>query len=238
MAIDPIYISLDGVPEFQMLGGEASLSPETRARLDAVRRSPGVAYADVRSLKDDALRAVYDRFMSAGAGGRRRPRADGVREISYGVALVAGRLRAVSRAARASRASRVVDVGSGAAGARAGRARSRPRGTGARDPLLRVPAVARRGSVARGARGVRAGRAVWRSAVHGGRGQRRRVGESGDVRAGSVGGHAAGCVQRDRPGLGPARVSLGRGRRRRISAGCAIAPAARASCSTASASIT
>jgi 4-alpha-glucanotransferase len=66
MAIDPLYISLEGMPEFQMLGGEASLSPETRARLDAVRRSPGVAYAEVRAIKDEALRATYAKFRDMG----------------------------------------------------------------------------------------------------------------------------------------------------------------------------
>jgi 4-alpha-glucanotransferase len=77
MAIDPLYISLEAVPEFQMLGGEASLSPETRARLDMVRRSPGVAYAEVRSIKDEALRAVYTKFVSMFGDGRttrKRPR--------------------------------------------------------------------------------------------------------------------------------------------------------------------
>ena len=72
MAIDPLYISLEGVPEFQMLGGEASLSPETRKRLDAVRRSPGVAYAEVRAIKDEALRATYVKFVSLGETGRPR----------------------------------------------------------------------------------------------------------------------------------------------------------------------
>jgi len=72
MAIDPLYISLEGVPEFQMLGGEASLSPETRKRLDAVRRSPGVAYAEVRAIKDEALRATYAKFVSLGETGRPR----------------------------------------------------------------------------------------------------------------------------------------------------------------------
>lgn len=69
MAIDPIYISLHDVPEFQQLGGESSLSPDTRRRLEAVRRAPRVAYADVRALKDDALRACYARFRAAGAAG-------------------------------------------------------------------------------------------------------------------------------------------------------------------------
>lgn len=66
MAIDPLYISLEAVPEFQMLGGEGSLSQETRARLDAVRRSPGVAYAEVRAIKDQALRATFAQFREMG----------------------------------------------------------------------------------------------------------------------------------------------------------------------------
>jgi 4-alpha-glucanotransferase len=79
MAIDPLFIALADVPEFQALGGEASLSPDMRARLEAVRRSPDVAYADVRALKDEALRASYARFRSSsdaaaggGAGARRQ----------------------------------------------------------------------------------------------------------------------------------------------------------------------
>src|SRR5689334_10764481 len=39
MAIDPVFIRLADVPDFQALGGEASLSSADRARLDAVRRS-------------------------------------------------------------------------------------------------------------------------------------------------------------------------------------------------------
>lgn len=74
MAIDPLYISLEGVPEGQMLGGEASLSPEARGRLDVARRSPGVAYAEVRAIKGEALRAAYRKFLEMGGSGR--PRAD------------------------------------------------------------------------------------------------------------------------------------------------------------------
>ncbi len=216
MAIDPLYISLDGVPEFQMLGGEASLSPETRARLDAVRRSPGVAYAEVRSLKDDALRATYAKFVEMG-----RHRAQGGRPRVEAFEKFRTESRwwledyALFRALHERHEHRAWWTWDPALQAREPAALDRARAELAgRDPLLRVPAVARRGSVARGARGERAGRVLWRSPVHGRRGQRRRVGESGDVRARFVGGHAAGCVQRDRSGLGPARVSLG-GRRRR-----------------------
>src|SRR5437867_12726387 len=40
MAIDPIFIRVPDVEEFQALGGEASLSEDDRAQLDTVRRSP------------------------------------------------------------------------------------------------------------------------------------------------------------------------------------------------------
>src|SRR5262245_66476181 len=49
MAIDPVFIRLPGMPDFDALGGEASLPPEDRARLDAVRRSSRVEHAKVRS---------------------------------------------------------------------------------------------------------------------------------------------------------------------------------------------
>jgi 4-alpha-glucanotransferase len=66
MAIDPLYISVEDVPEFYAIGGDASMSPATRERLDAVRRAPRIAYAEVRQLKTDALGAIYARFRAAG----------------------------------------------------------------------------------------------------------------------------------------------------------------------------
>jgi 4-alpha-glucanotransferase len=65
MAIDPVFIRLPGVPDFEALGGEASLSAEDRKRLDAVRRSPRVEHEMVRALKHTALRAAFDRFKEA-----------------------------------------------------------------------------------------------------------------------------------------------------------------------------
>jgi 4-alpha-glucanotransferase len=63
MAIDPIYISVPGVAEFEALGGEAGLSAADLEALAAVRRSPRVEYQAVRGLKQRALRAAFERFL-------------------------------------------------------------------------------------------------------------------------------------------------------------------------------
>jgi 4-alpha-glucanotransferase len=65
MAIDPIFISMRAVLDFEALGGEASLSSDDRARLADVRRSPAIQHARVRALKQYALRAAFDRFHDA-----------------------------------------------------------------------------------------------------------------------------------------------------------------------------
>lgn len=73
MAIDPQFITLDRVDDFDEIGGEAALEPGLRARLDAVRMAPRIQYAEVRALKDVALRRCFARFQSVDlAGGTRR----------------------------------------------------------------------------------------------------------------------------------------------------------------------
>jgi len=62
MAIDPIYIALAEVEEFAAAGGERSLDDDDRARLEAARRSPLVAYDLIREIKSNALSAAFDRF--------------------------------------------------------------------------------------------------------------------------------------------------------------------------------
>lgn len=62
MAIDPIYISLADVEEFESAGGERSLDDADRARLDEARRSRMVAYPIIREIKSNALAAAFDRF--------------------------------------------------------------------------------------------------------------------------------------------------------------------------------
>jgi len=65
MGIDPVFIRVPDVADFEALGGEASLCTEDRERLDAVRRAPRVEHAAVRALKRAALRAAFDRFFEA-----------------------------------------------------------------------------------------------------------------------------------------------------------------------------
>jgi 4-alpha-glucanotransferase len=62
MAIDPIYIAVGELEEFRALGGEAGLDLAAQADLAEVRRSLTVDYDTVRTLKDAALRAAFDRF--------------------------------------------------------------------------------------------------------------------------------------------------------------------------------
>ena len=63
MAIDPIFISVPLVTEFDALGGEAALPPEDREALTAVRGAPRIEFQEVRRLKQRALRASFERFL-------------------------------------------------------------------------------------------------------------------------------------------------------------------------------
>jgi 4-alpha-glucanotransferase len=65
MALDPIYIALPAVDEFQSLGGEAGLSAEDREALARVRASERVDHRTVRSLKARALRRAFAQFQAA-----------------------------------------------------------------------------------------------------------------------------------------------------------------------------
>jgi 4-alpha-glucanotransferase len=63
MAIDPQFITLDLVEDFAAIGGEASLEPEWRLRLDSVRSSRAIDYVSVRELKHVALRRSFEHFQ-------------------------------------------------------------------------------------------------------------------------------------------------------------------------------
>jgi 4-alpha-glucanotransferase len=65
MAIDPVFIRVAAVPEFEALGGENALRAEDRERLDDARCASHVDYGSIRQLKDSALRAAFDRFYEA-----------------------------------------------------------------------------------------------------------------------------------------------------------------------------
>jgi 4-alpha-glucanotransferase len=62
MAIDPIYLRLNHVPEFIADGGVEFLSQDERDRLTAVRQATQVDYDGVREVKLAALRRAFDRF--------------------------------------------------------------------------------------------------------------------------------------------------------------------------------
>ena len=73
MAIDPQFITLGHVEDFAALGGEQRLDPELRRRLDAARAQTAVDYAEVRLLKQIALRQAFARFRDVEwAGGTAR----------------------------------------------------------------------------------------------------------------------------------------------------------------------
>jgi 4-alpha-glucanotransferase len=62
MALSSQFIALDHVIDFTAIGGEAGLEPELKTRLDDARRSPFIDYANVRDLKQVALRRAFARF--------------------------------------------------------------------------------------------------------------------------------------------------------------------------------
>jgi len=80
MAIDPQFISVAAVEDFEAIGGEASLDAGIRQQLDAVRDSAAIDYTTVRALKEHALRRSFAHFRDREwRGGTRR--AAGFREF-------------------------------------------------------------------------------------------------------------------------------------------------------------
>jgi 4-alpha-glucanotransferase len=65
MAIDPIFLSVAVVPDFEALGGERALEPWWSDQLAAARASSRVNYRAVRALKEHALRRAHARFVDA-----------------------------------------------------------------------------------------------------------------------------------------------------------------------------
>ena len=65
MAVDPVFISIPAVEDFQAIGGEASMLADDRAALDTVRVSRRIDYTAVRRLKRAALGASFARFIDA-----------------------------------------------------------------------------------------------------------------------------------------------------------------------------
>jgi 4-alpha-glucanotransferase len=73
MAIDPQFISIYALEDFDAIGGEGALEPKLRAALDAIRVSPAIQYEGVRALKQQLLRRAFAHFRDTEwAGGTRR----------------------------------------------------------------------------------------------------------------------------------------------------------------------
>ena len=62
-AIDPVYVGVSAMEDFQAAGGIEALSPPDRALLETVKSSPTVRWNDVRALKGRALALAFDRFV-------------------------------------------------------------------------------------------------------------------------------------------------------------------------------
>ena len=73
MAIDPQFISVASLEDFDALGGEAQLTTDLRQRLDAARLAASVDYDNVRAVKSAALHRCFAHFTrTEWAGGTRR----------------------------------------------------------------------------------------------------------------------------------------------------------------------
>jgi 4-alpha-glucanotransferase len=73
MAIDPQFITMAAVEDFEAVGGERALSDSQRSALEAVRVSPSIEYRRVRELKHAALGMAFIHFrdVELAAGTRR-----------------------------------------------------------------------------------------------------------------------------------------------------------------------
>ena len=73
MAIDPQFITIAAMEDFDALGGEGALERQIRERLDAARSAPVIDYDAVRSLKNGVLRRAFVHFRDREwSGGTRR----------------------------------------------------------------------------------------------------------------------------------------------------------------------
>jgi len=64
MAIDPIYIALDDVPDFVRAGGTDALPSDARAALDDARASTTVQYDRIRVAKQEAFDRAFVQFLA------------------------------------------------------------------------------------------------------------------------------------------------------------------------------
>ena len=65
MALDPTYISLPALEDFQAIGGEGALSPEDHRTLEHVRRASKVEHRPIRELKARWLHRSCEQFTES-----------------------------------------------------------------------------------------------------------------------------------------------------------------------------
>jgi len=63
MALDPQFITVRAIQDFQAIGGERSLDEAVRRDLARARRAGRIDYLRVRAAKYEALRRAFDRFL-------------------------------------------------------------------------------------------------------------------------------------------------------------------------------
>jgi 4-alpha-glucanotransferase len=68
MALDPIFISVEGIDDFHAIGGTTAFTDDDRAALSEVQRATRVPHRAVRALKGRWLRRCYERFLREEAG--------------------------------------------------------------------------------------------------------------------------------------------------------------------------
>ena len=215
MAIDPQFIAVERSRTSPRSAASRAGRDDSRAAR-AVRGSATIDYASVRELKQMALRRSFAHFRDTEwARGTRRAAA--FRGYIDEQAWWLDGLRAVPGAARALRRAAVDRMARAASRPPPAALRSSRESSSPTTSCFRQYVAVGRGRPVE-EHGATCGRrrALRRSAVHGQRRQRRRVGAAGRVSSRRVGRRAARCVQRDRPGLGASGVSLGRLRRARL----------------------
>jgi 4-alpha-glucanotransferase len=69
-ALDPIYIAVDALEDFEAAGGREALSPEEQGELAALPGVPAVPWPRVRALKERALGLSFQAFLDNELKGR------------------------------------------------------------------------------------------------------------------------------------------------------------------------
>ncbi len=80
-AVDPVYVGVGALEDFEAAGGISVLSRQDAALLEAVRSSPGVRWNDVRGLKRRALELAFRRFEREEWARRLRARTSSQRTV-------------------------------------------------------------------------------------------------------------------------------------------------------------